>query len=133
MMEDDVGAAIQALQDLSKFQSIPDGLQQGFLNFIYLGRLLMYSDGFSSDPAFQFSGRRRSSTTARVSTTTATARAASRAARSTAVEPDITRDVLYVPGMNYSTLLTRSVDFDDYAADPLSVYPTSPGGRCCWR
>ena len=57
MMEDDVGTAIQALQDLSKFQPIPDGLQQGFLNFIYLGRLLMLSKGFSNDPAFQFGGQ----------------------------------------------------------------------------
>src|SRR5262249_35706812 len=52
MMENDVGTAFAALQDLSKFQPIADGLQQGFLNFIYLGRLLMQPDGFASDPAF---------------------------------------------------------------------------------
>ena len=41
----------------------------------------------------------------------------------TAVEPDVTRTVLYVPGMNYSTLLTRSVDFGDYS---LILYPAYP-------
>ena len=41
----------------------------------------------------------------------------------TAVEPDITRTVLYVPGMNYSLLLTRSIDFEDYA---LILYPSYP-------
>src|SRR5918993_1478629 len=34
----------------------------------------------------------------------------------TAVAPDFDRAVLGVPGMNYSTLLQRSVDFDAYAA-----------------
>jgi hypothetical protein len=33
----------------------------------------------------------------------------------TAFAPDFNRAVLGVPGMNYSTLLRRSVDFDMYA------------------
>ena len=41
----------------------------------------------------------------------------------TAVAPDFNRAVLGVPGMNYSTLLQRSVDFDTYAAD-ASTRPT---------
>jgi len=41
----------------------------------------------------------------------------------TAVEPDVTRSVLYVPGMNYSLLLTRSVDFEDYATILYPAYP----------
>src|SRR6185436_1195075 len=36
---------------------------------------------------------------------------------------DITRGVLGVPGMNYSTLLTRSVDFDTYS---MVLYPAYP-------
>jgi hypothetical protein len=122
MMEDDVGTAIQALQDLSKFQPIPDGLQQGFLNFIYLGRLLMLSDGFSSDPAFQFGGQ---SVIDRGNGLYyyGNSQGGIAGGALTAVEPDITRTVLYVPGMNYSTLLTRSVDFSDYA---LILYPSYP-------
>ena len=39
MAEEDVfPVAIPALQDLSKFAPLPDRLQQGFLNFLYLGR-----------------------------------------------------------------------------------------------
>ena len=39
---------------------------------------------------------------------------------------DITRFSLGVPGMNYSTLLNRSVDFEDPFYDLLSTaYPTS--------
>ncbi len=40
-----------------------------------------------------------------------------------AVSPDIERAVLGVPGMNYSLLLPRSVDFDTYEAIMKPAYP----------
>ena len=122
MMEDDVGTAILALQDLSKFQPLPDGLQQGFLNFIYLGRLLMLSDGLSSDSAFQFGGQSVIDHGSGLYYY-GNSQGGIAGGALTAVEPDITRTVLYVPGMNYSTLLTRSVDFEDYAT---ILYPSYP-------
>jgi hypothetical protein len=122
MMEDDVGTAIVALQDLSKFQPIPDGLQQGFLNFIYLDRLLMKSGGFSNDPAFQFGGQSVIDHGDGVYYY-GNSQGGIAGGALTAVEPDITRTVLYVPGMNYSTLLTRSVDFADYSAFLYPAYP----------
>ena len=42
----------------------------------------------------------------------------------TAVSPDFTRASLGVPAMNYSVLLPRSVDFDEFAA---VLYPALPG------
>ena len=122
MMEDDVGTAIQALQDLSRFQPLPDGLQQGFLNFIYLGRLLMLPDGFSSNDAFKFSGNSVIDHDDGLYYY-GNSQGGIAGGALTAVEPDITRTVLYVPGMNYSTLLTRSVDFEDYS---LVLYPSYP-------
>jgi hypothetical protein len=122
MMEDDVPTAIQALGDLSKFQPLPDGLQQGFLNFIYLGRLLMQPDGLSSDPAFQFSGNSVIDHSQGLYYY-GNSQGGIAGGALTAVEPDLTRTVLYVPGMNYSTLLTRSVDFADYS---LVLYPSYP-------
>ena len=120
MMEDDVPTAVQALLDLSKFQPLPDGLQQGFLNFIYLGRLLMLPDGLSSDDAFKFSGNSVIDHDDGLYYY-GNSQGGIAGGALTAVEPDITRTVLYVPGMNYSTLLTRSVDFNDYAA---VLYPS---------
>jgi hypothetical protein len=120
MMEDDVPTAVQALLDLSKFQPLPDGLQQGFLNFIYLGRLLMLPDGLSSDGAFKFSGNSVIDHGDGLYYY-GNSQGGIAGGALTAVEPDITRTVLYVPGMNYSTLLTRSVDFNDYAA---VLYPS---------
>ena len=42
----------------------------------------------------------------------------------TAVSPDISRAVLGVPGINYSTLLLRSIDFTEYEAVMVPAYPS---------
>ena len=57
MSEDDVGPeAVPALLDMSNFPPLADRLQQGFLDFIYLGRLMGNPDGLTDDPAFEFGG-----------------------------------------------------------------------------
>ena len=45
------------LQDLSRFPSLADRLQQGFLDFMFLGRTMIHPPGFASNPAFQRDGR----------------------------------------------------------------------------
>ena len=48
----------------------------------------------------------------------------------TALAPDFNRAVLGVPGMNYSTLLRRSVDFDHVrAVSSTRTTRTSSSGR----
>ncbi len=54
--EDVIPEAIPALQDLSKFAPLPDRLQQGFLDFVYLGRAMSMPDGFADEAAFKFNG-----------------------------------------------------------------------------
>ena len=122
MSEDDVGpVAIPALLDLSKFSPLTDRLQQGFLNFMYLGRLLTQPDGLVADPAFKFSGH--SVLDPSHVWYYGNSQGGIAGGALTAVEPDVTRSVLYVPGMNYSLLLTRSVDFEDYATILYPAYP----------
>jgi hypothetical protein len=121
MAEEDIGPeAIPALLDLSNFPPLPDRLQQGFLDFVYLGRLLSLPDGFASDPAFRFGGKTAINLKKGVFYY-GNSQGGIAGGALTAIEPDITRTVLYVPGSNYSTLLTRSVDFEDYA---LILYPS---------
>ena len=43
----------QALGNLTLFPRLPDRVQQGFLNFLFLGRLMKHENGFVSDPAFR--------------------------------------------------------------------------------
>ena len=78
--EDVVPVAMPALQDLSKFAPLPDRLQQGFLDFIYLGRAAEPARRVRVDPAFQFGGNSAARPDP-TSSTTATARAGSPAAR----------------------------------------------------
>ena len=123
MFEDDIGyEAIPALIDLSKFTPLPDRLQQGFLDFIFLGRLLANPDGLADAAAFKFDGDPALATDKGLFYY-GNSQGGIAGGALTAVEPDITRTVLYVPGMNYSSLLTRSIDFEDYA---LILYPSYP-------
>jgi hypothetical protein len=103
---EDTAQAIAAVQDLSKFGAITDRLQQGMLNMLLLGRAMVASDGFRSHPAFAgaFDATRRLFYDGN-------SQGGIEGGALTAIAPDFDRAVLGVPGMNYSTLLQRSVDF----------------------
>jgi hypothetical protein len=111
--EDIVPSALPALQELSSFSTLPDRLQQGFLNFLFLGRLMIHPDGFNGSAAFRFNGESVIDT--RDLFYYGNSQGGIAGGALTAVAPDFTRSVLYVPGMNYSTLLTRAAPFDLYS------------------
>ena len=56
MSEDDLPNALGALRDLSRFPTLPDRLQQGFLDFLYIGRALVNPQGLAANPAFRDAG-----------------------------------------------------------------------------
>jgi hypothetical protein len=122
MANEDVPNAIAILQDASKFPSFADRQQQSMLNQLFLARLMIHPDGFASDPAFQdaagasvlddsdvfFDGNSQGGIFG---------------GTLMAIAQDITRGVLGVPGIRYSLLLRRSVDFDVYALIYEPAYP----------
>jgi len=112
MAEDDVGAAVAALSDLSQFPPIPDRLQQGLLAFLYLGRLMKHAEGFSANDAFRFDGQSALKTDELYFD--GNSQGAILGGALTAIAQDFTRSVLAEAGMNYSLLLDRSSDFDEY-------------------
>ena len=79
------------------------------LNYLFLGRAMVAADGLRSHPAFAgaFDATQRlyydGNSQGGIS-----------GGALTAVAPDFDRAVLGVPGMNYSTLLSRSVDFTPF-------------------
>jgi hypothetical protein len=122
MSEDDVPNAVAVLQDLSKFPTIADRLQQGILNTLFLGRLMVHEDGLVSDAAFQ--GADGTPVIDRSELFyDGNSQGGIMGGAATAVAQDWTRAVLGVPGMNYSTLLQRSVDWDTYKAILEPAYP----------
>ncbi len=121
MAEEDVANAIAILNDISGFHTLADRVQQGILNALFLGRLMIHPDGLTSDPAFRVEGRAVMDTSDLFYD--GNSQGAIIGGAATAVSLDWTRAVLGVPGMNYSTLLNRSVDFDTYAAVLVPAYP----------
>ncbi len=121
MAEGDIGSAMAALGDLSKFPALPDRLQQGFLAFIYLGRLVTTDGGFASNPAFQVDGKAAIDTTQLYYD--GNSQGAILGGALAAVDPAIHRVALGEAGMNYGLLLDRSVDFDDYLLVLRPAYP----------
>ena len=120
MAQEDIPNAVTILNDVSRMNTLADRGQQGMLNFLYVGRALIHPDGFASDPAFQIDGESVIDT--RRLYYTGGSQGGIMGGGLTAFAPDFTRAYLGVPGMNYSTLLTRSVDFDSYSVVMYNSY-----------
>jgi hypothetical protein len=108
-------------QDLSRFPSIPDRLQQSILNFTFLGRLLIHPQGFAANPLFQSGGR--SVINASALAYLGGSLGGIEGGALSAVAPDFTRSALVVPGMNFSVLLPRSTQADPYFTLLEPAYP----------
>jgi hypothetical protein len=113
MSDKDIPNAGASLVDLSNFPSIPDRLEQGLINFLYLGRDLVNPAGFCSSSAFRVKGK------CVIDTSHLFYDGGSQGAifggALTAIDPDFTRSALNVAGMDYGLLLTRSSDFPEFA------------------
>ncbi|HSS05133.1 MAG TPA: hypothetical protein VLK89_08115 [Solirubrobacterales bacterium] len=125
MSESDLGVTVLALQDLSRFPAIPDRLQQGLLDELYLGRAMISPSGLTTSPAFHQDGTLGSGPVLDTSHLyyNGNSQGGIMGGALTAVAPDFTRASLGVPAMNYSVLLPRSVDFDQFAQ---ILYPSYP-------
>ncbi len=136
--EEDIPTVLQALGDMSNFNKLADRMQQGFVNFMYLGRALIHPDGLADAPAFQFDPDEGGPAPAASAIDTSAgadsrlnymgvSQGAIMGGALTALEPDADRGVLNVTGMNYSTLLRRSVDSDEYFRIPgIGLYAHYP-------
>jgi hypothetical protein len=115
MSTPDVPNVLTLLQDLSRFPTLADRAQQGFVNFMYVGRWMLKHDWAEVDvdqSRLFYDGNSQGGIMG---------------GALTALAPDFERGVLGVPGMNYSTLLRRSVDFDMYAHGEIEGVDTPAG------
>jgi hypothetical protein len=131
MAFEDLPNVATILADLSNFPSLADRSQQGFLNFLYLGRALFHEGGLASHPAFQLDGRSLLRTGELFYD--GNSQGGIMGGALTALAPDFRTAVLGVPGMNYSTLLNRSVDWEgEYAEVLYAVYPDKLEQQLCF-
>ena len=116
----DVPNAVLDLQDLSRFPTLTDRVQQGELNFLYLARLMVHPQGFSKNAAFKFSdGKPFIDRTAAYYD--GNSQGGIYGGTVCAVSIDVRRCTLGVPGIDYSMLLPRSSDY--VATRPLTAVP----------
>lgn len=123
MAEDDIPTVVGAQQNISGFSAVADRAQQGVLNAIFLGRALLTKDGFASDQAFQNADGDSLISTRYGLAYDGNSQGAIMGGMLVAVSPDIKRGVLGVTGMNYSTLLNRSVDYTPFQQILDQTYP----------
>jgi hypothetical protein len=123
MSQEDILNVATILIDMGNFPSLADRAQQGFVNFLYLGRLMIHEDGFAADPAFQDEHGAPVIDT-RELFYDGNSQGGIMGGALTALAPDFTKAVLGVPGGNYSTLLNRSVDWEGaYGEIAYAAYP----------
>jgi hypothetical protein len=113
MSRPDIPHLLDVLKDVSAMPTVADALQQGMLNALFLGRLMIHPGGLAAHPLFRDGG----------SPIVAPghlafvggSQGAILGGALTAFAPDFRRAALAVPGMNYSVLLPRSTQWDAYA------------------
>jgi hypothetical protein len=121
MSAEDIPNAVNVLGDFSGMPTLPDRLQQGFLDALVLGRLMANPSGLATNPLFQQNGAPIVRTGSIAYDSNSQGGIAGGAL--TALAPDFSHAVLGVPGMNYSVLLPRSADFDVYSKVMYPKYP----------
>ena len=122
MATSDVPNALSILKDISKFPTLADRSQQGILDTLFLARVMINPKGFATSDAFQRPDH-SSVIDSRTAYFDGNSQGAIMGGAATAVAQDWTKAVLGVAGMNYSILLSRSVDFSSYFAVLDAAYP----------
>ncbi|MTV25096.1 hypothetical protein FTX61_06645 [Nitriliruptoraceae bacterium ZYF776] len=100
------------LQEASGMPIMADRLQQAHLNFAYVGRALIHPEGLAAQPAFQDGDGQPLIDVDAPLSYDGNSQGGIMGGATVALSPDIQRGVLGVPGMNYSTLLNRSLAFE---------------------
>jgi hypothetical protein len=125
---DELFEGVQVVPNLNLFPVVVDRLQQGVLNTLYLGRLMLNAQGLASNPAFQSGGQPVIDTSHLYYD--GNSQGGIEGGLTTAVSPDFRRAVLGVTGTDYgNVLIQRSTDFtplkvilEQNYTDP-SLYP----------
>lgn len=113
MATEDVANLAGILSDMSRFNEQADRMLHGHIAFSMLGRLTNNPRGFASDPAFQ---NPDGSSVLKPDSTVfvGNSQGGILGGAASAVSTEWTRAVLGVPGMNYSLMLPRSVDWPEF-------------------
>lgn len=131
MSDEDIQHVAKVFEDFSRFGTVADRLQQSLLNFVLLGRAMISQDGFASDKAFRDERGEPLIDWRAGLAYDGNSQGAVEGGALVAVSPDVRNAVLGVAGMNYSTLLNRSVDFQPFQRIMNGSYPDRLTQQLC--
>jgi hypothetical protein len=118
----DIGSLLTVSSNLSLFATVPDRMQQAYLDFLFLGRAMIASGGLGSLPAFHdVIASHPDLAYAGYSLGGIEGGALS------ALAQDYTRAALFVAGSEFSLMIERSVDFSQFAQLIAQTYPNRLG------
>jgi hypothetical protein len=123
MSENDLGNAAQSLMNITHFSTVADRSQQGILDTAMLARLMIGTKGLGTNAAFQ-NAQGRSVIATGQAYFDGNSMGAIMGGAATAIAPDWTKAVLGVASMDYSLLLDRSTDFEQYLPVLQHAYPS---------
>ena len=122
LAQGDTAADAAALGNLNLFEPVVDRLQQGALNSLFLGRLMLNRHGLASNPAFRRGGVPVIET--KQLYYDGNSQGGIMGGMLTALAPDWNRAVLGVTGIDYANLLVqRSTDFAPFGTIVYAAYP----------
>jgi len=119
---EDAALLRSSFADASRFAQVADRLQQGAINTLMLGRLMIHPQGLVSQPAFRTPAGGPAVDTFELSYDTTSGGAFG--GMLTALSPDAVRASLGTGGMNYNLMLPRSINFKPFEAGFATAYPS---------
>jgi hypothetical protein len=114
---------LTTVTEWSKMNMLADRVQQGFLNNLYLARLMIHPQGLVSDANFRGGPQDEPLIDRSDVFYYGISQGGILGGSLIAISQDIRRGVLGVPGMNYSLLLDRSIGFDPLRPVMNAAYP----------
>ncbi len=118
----DVGNDIAAMQDPNRLPAQIDRMQQGVLDMLYLGRLMISPSGLAANPVFQSNGQSVLDTSQLYYDGNSTG--GIQGGIVTAVSPDVTRAALGVSSIDWANwLIPRTQGIGAFAAEQEVTYP----------
>jgi hypothetical protein len=122
LASDDTVNDAAALNNLNLFPAVTDRLQQGALNMLYLGRLMLNPGGLASNAAFRQLGQPLIETSNLYYD--GNSQGGIEGGMLTALSPDFRHAVLGVTGVDYANVLVqRSTDFAPFGTLLYAAYP----------
>lgn len=120
--QEDLATLRSGFADASRFARVADRLQQGALNSLMLGRLMIHPQGLVRQGAFRTPTGGPAIDTFTVYSDTISGGAFG--GMVTALSPDSVRSSLGTGGMNHSLMLPRSTDFAPFESTFRAAYPS---------